>query len=135
MTTDEVRESLSKAFYTEKKIRIIKAELTDIKDRMCRCTPRYTCTPSGNRIAFDVLMDNAILYKQKLEAELNKLSAEKLEAEQRINSVTDEKIKLILMYRYISLYTYEKIATELRMEERQIRRLHKKGLEELAKKF
>lgn len=77
------------------------------------------------------LIYNSMEYSTKLsEAEMLCLEIEKA-----IDSFTEDNYRLVLKYKYISLYTFERIGVKMHYSDRHIRRLHSEALEQFGKKM
>jgi len=58
-----------------------------------------------------------------------------LEIEKAIDNYTEDNYRLVLKYKYISLYTFERIGVKMHYSDRHIRRLHSEALEQFGKKM
>lgn len=66
--------------------------------------------------------------EQEINAEIDELIRVKAEIEHTISAVADERLRLILIARYINCKTFEYIACEMHYSYKQICRLHGKAL-------
>lgn len=66
--------------------------------------------------------------KTKIMAKIDKLNSEIKEIEILIESIKDDRIKNILLFRYINCLTWEEIGKKTGITERQSRNLHLQGL-------
>ena len=69
--------------------------------------------------------------KEQIVSQIKQAAALALEIEQAIENLEDERLKLLLRYRYISGWTWERIAVEMNLEYRWVLRLHGRALTEL----
>lgn len=69
--------------------------------------------------------------KEQIVAQIGQAAALAREIEQAIESLEDDRLRLLLRYRYISGWTWERIAVEMGYAYRQVTRLHGKALEEI----
>ena len=66
--------------------------------------------------------------EQEINAEIDELIRVKAEIERTVSAVSDERLRLILIARYINCKTFEYIACEMHYSYKQICRLHGKAL-------
>ncbi len=133
MTIQEVKNYLSQAYYIDKRVITLQDELTMLESKLERCTASYTSIRGcGNQPTFEHALDRVLQYRDRLSRELDTLVTTKANIKTTINRLENPKCKLILTQKYINFHTFEYIAITLDMEQRQIRRLHKKALEDLC---
>lgn len=134
MTIEEVKEYLNGAYYIDKRIDVLQDELTLLESRLEKCTPSYTSNRGGgNQPSFEYVLDRVLQYRERLNNEIDNLVDTKEDIKKVISKVENPKARLILTQKYINFHTFEYIAEKLKMEERQIRRIHKKSIETLSK--
>lgn len=133
MTIQEVKNYLSQAYYIDKRVELLQDELLLLESKLEKCTASYTYTKGGGtQPSFEYVLDKVIQYRNRLNCEIANLIDKKKEIKKTIERIENPKMKLILFQKYINFYTFEWIAVKLDMEQRQIRRLHKKALEDLC---
>lgn len=133
MTFEKVKEYLSKAEYIDRRIDVLQDELTLLESRLEKCAPSYTSTRGGgNQPSFEYVLDKVLQYRERLNNEIDKLVDIKEDIKKIISKVENPKARLILTQKYINFHTFEYIAIKMNMEQRQIRRLHKKAIEDLC---
>lgn len=71
--------------------------------------------------------------EQEINAEIDELIRVKAEIEHTISAVADERLKLILIARYINCNRWEQIAVMQNIELRWLYRLHGRALSEVSK--
>lgn len=133
MTTGEKKKYLAQ--YRDN-AREIARSLEDIKkwNSIAEGTQSPGCTSGSggnniNRQQFAVEM--IIGLKNKMEKQIAERIKLKDEIETVIGNVKDHRLQLILHYRYIDGWTFEKIAVEMNYSYMQICRIHGKALKEI----
>lgn len=133
MTIQKVKNYLSQVYYIDKRVELLQDELLLLESKLEKCTASYTYTKGGGtQPSFVYVLDKVIQYRNRLNCEIANLIDKKKEIKKTIERIENPKMKLILFQKYINFYTFEWIAVKLDMEQRQIRRLHKKALEDLC---
>ena len=116
----------------EKEIKRLEEELECWESRAERvnaCFGSIGRTGGGDRIQYAI--DNLCELRAALYDRLVDSTALRLEIERCIASVSDDRLRLILEYRYISGMTWENIAETLHIDYRWALRLHNRALEHL----
>lgn len=132
MTIQEVKNYLNQAYYTDKRIITLQDELSMLQGRLDKCTASYKTARNGSQPSFEYVLDRVLQYRDRLSREIDTLVTTKTNIKATINRLENPKCKLILAQKYINFHTFEYIAITLGMEQRQVRRLHKKALEDLC---
>lgn len=132
MTIQEVKNYLNQAYYIDKRIITLQDELSMLQGRLDKCTASYKTTGNGSQPSFEYVLDRVLQYRDRLSREIDTLVTTKANIKTTINRLENPKCKLILTQKYINFHTFEYIAITLGMEQRQVRRLHKKALEDLC---
>ena len=83
-------------------------------------------SPSSDKVGMAVAKIATL--EQEINAEIDELIRVKAEIEHTISAVADERLRLILIARYINCKTFEYIACEMHYSYKQICRLHGKAL-------
>lgn len=132
MTNEEVKSYLNQAYYIDRRIDVLQNELSMLESKLEKCSPSYTTTRCGSpQPSFEYTLDRVIKYRETLNREINNLVDHKRDIKQAIEKLDNDKEKLILYKRYINFQTFESIAEDLKLDPRQIYRIHKKTLEKL----
>lgn len=77
-------------------------------------------------------VEKIVRWQNRLTLQLGERVRLREEIESAIGTVEDERLRLLLRYRYIDGWRLEKIAVEMDYDYRWIRRLHGKALEKLT---
>lgn len=132
MTIEEVKSYLNQAYLLDKRINTLQDELTMLESKLEKCTSSYTSIRGGgSQPTFEYTLDNVMKYREMLNCEIDNLVDRKRDIKKVIDKLDNDKSKLILYKKYINFQTFENIATDLGMEQRQIYRIYKKSLEKL----
>lgn len=83
----------------------------------------------GNIVAVIVDLENSVKDK------ISHFKNTKSEIENNINQLSDEKVKLVLLKRYVHHKDFEDIANDLRYHRYHVLKLHGRGLKEIDKKL
>lgn len=132
MTIQEVKNYLSQAYYIDKRVITLQDELTMLESKLERCTASYTSIRGGgSQPTFEYNLDKVMKYREILNHEIDNLIEHKRSIKQTIAKLDNDKERLILYKKYINFQTFESIAEDLKLDPRQIYRIHKKSLEKL----
>lgn len=132
MTIEEVKGFLNQALLLDKRINTLQDELTMLESKLERCTPSYTSIKGGgNQPTFEYNLDKVMKYREMLNREIDNLVDRKRDIKQAIEKLDNDKEKLILYKKYINFQTFESIASDLGIEQRQVYRIYKKSLEKM----
>jgi hypothetical protein len=103
-----------------------------LQDAASRTTRRYEPKVKGGSIykAGNALAKKIDLEKSLLD-DLSRLIDLHYELDALFGQVNDHQLRLLLLYRYIDGYTFERIAGKLELSLRYVFRLHKQALEEV----
>lgn len=86
---------------------------------------RFT-VPDGSRI--ENAVEKMDTLRDSLAAKLDELIGRRIQIEQAIGAVEDDRLRLLLRYRYIDGMTYEAIAEKIGVSTKWVQRSHKKSL-------
>lgn len=132
MTTEEVKNYLSQAYYIDKRVNTLQDELTMLESKLERCTASYTSIRGcGNQPTFEYNLDKVMKYREMLNHEIDNLIEHKRSIKQTIAKLCNDKERLILYKKYINFQTFESIADDLDITPRQVYKIYKKSLENL----
>ena len=90
------------------------------------CNVRFS-PPDGSRI--ENAVEKIDTLRELLVAQLGELAERREQIERAVNSVPDERLRLLLRYRYIDGLTFEAMAERMGLSVRWVLKLHKKALE------
>lgn len=132
MTTEEVKNYLSQAYYIDKRVNTLQDELTMLESKLERCTASYTSIRGGgSQPTFEYNLDKVMKYREILNHEIDNLIEHKRNIKQTIAKLCNDKERLILYKKYINFQTFESIADDLDITPRQVYKIYKKSLENL----
>ena len=132
MNIEEIKKYLSRAYYIDRRISVLQDELTILESKLEKCTSSYTSIRcGGSQPTFEYTLDKVMKYREMLNHEIDNLVDRKRNIKKVIDKLDNDKAKLILYKKYINFQTFESIAADLGMEQRQIYRIYKKSLEKL----
>lgn len=132
MTTEEVKNYLSQAYYIDKRVITLQDELTMLESKLERCTASYTSfRGGGSQPTFEYNLDKVMKYREMLNHEIDNLIERKRNIKQTIAKLDNDKERLILYKKYINFQTFESIADDLDITPRQVYKIYKKSLENL----
>ena len=138
MTTEEVKNYLSQAYYIDKRVNTLQDELTMLESKLFRCTPSYSNTGSNSspQPTFEYTIDRVIQYRDRLNTELNNLIDVKKSIKQFIECNLSNNIqKIVLLKRYINYQRYEDIAIDINYSTRQVINIANKGIKNISLNF
>jgi DNA-directed RNA polymerase specialized sigma24 family protein len=102
--------------------------------KLSRLTPVYSSQPKGGGTIYsrteEIIIKIADM-EEAINADIDKLIDLKQEIERVIDSVPNDKERLLLKYRYLDGRTFEEIAVQMHYSWRQIHRLHSRALTNL----
>jgi hypothetical protein len=138
MTTEEVKNYLSQAYYIDRRIDVLQNELSMLESKLFRCTPSYSNTGSNSspQPTFEYTIDRVIQYRDRLNTELNNLIDVKKSIKQFIEcNLSDNTQKIVLLKRYINYQRYEDIAIDINYSTRQVINIANKGIKNISLNF
>lgn len=102
------------------------------EDKLAGCAKTLDApTTSQARDTLQAAVATIMERKEQIVSQIGQAAALAREIEQAIESLEDDRLRLLLRYRYISGWTWERIAVEMGYAYRQVTRLHGKALEEI----
>ena len=99
--------------------------------KLSRLTPVYSSQPKGGgsiRGKTESIIAKIVDLENEIDTDIDQLVAIRDEIKAVIESVEDDRERLLLQYRYLDGKTFEWIAVEMNYSWRQIHRLHSKAL-------
>ena len=111
-------------------------ERQNVLDMLLRITPVMRDTTSGGASGHDK-MENGVVkltaYEEEISADIDKLVELKREISEVIDRVENPKRRAVLRFRYINYKSFEQIAADMYMTERNIYHIHRKALRDVGK--
>lgn len=106
--------------------------LTGELERWSSLAERVTTTKDSGEDHLQVAVEQIIVLKQQLSAQIQQQLALRQEISATIACLPDERLQQLLRLKYISGYRLERVAVELGYDYRWTRRLHKRALSKLT---
>lgn len=134
MTNQEKKAYLGRYRDNEREIRRTEEEILRWES-LSRKTTTTMGTAGGGSNGEDKLqaaVEKIVRWQNRLTLQLGERVRLREEIESAIGTVEDERLRLLLRYRYIDGWRLEKIAVEMDYDYRWIRRLHGKALDKLT---
>ena len=133
MTNQEKKDYLIRYRDNEREIRRLQNEIQRWKDSAYITSVKYTGAGGGTdgQDKLQVNVERLVRLQNRLTAQMRARIQLRDEIEDAIESVPDDRLQLLLRYRYIEGWTFEQIAVELNYSWRQICNLHGKALNEV----
>ncbi|WP_195376736.1 sigma factor-like helix-turn-helix DNA-binding protein [Anaerotruncus rubiinfantis] len=133
MTNQEKKDYLIRYRDNEREIRRLQNEIQRWKDSAYITSVKYTGAGGGTdgQDKLQVNVERLVRLQNRLTAQMRARIQLRDEIEDAIESVPDDRLQLLLRYRYIEGLTFERIAVELNYSWRQICNLHGKALNEV----
>lgn len=127
---------LNRAFYAEKKVKALESIRKRDRERTQRITANYEGKDKGRSDGRINGVEEALIMlaesDEKYESALHDYTVLRREIQSAIESLHDDELETIFMYRYLDYKTMEQIAELMNYSERTIRRKHFKGVEKLS---
>ena len=131
MNLQEKKDYLKQYRQLDSEIRQLLLEKSEIFELGTKITPTYSAVPKGTGSGDKIQSTIEKLEKQedKINQKIEQRMKVKEEIETALNTVTDERLKLLLLrYRYINGCTWEDIVTKMCYSYMHVYRLHGKAL-------
>lgn len=109
-------------------------EVARLRAELTRITPVYTTEPKGGgsiRGKTESLIAKIVDLENELDADIDRLVTVRDSIRMAIESVEEDRERLLLQYRYIDGLTFEEIAVLMNYSWRHIHRLHSQALSNL----
>ena len=130
MTTKEKKEYLKRYRKIDREVNQLLMEKDEIISLGKRITPRYSDLPRGwgesNKVQLSV--EKLEAQEEKIDKKIDLLHEVKADIEKAIQTVENDTLRVLLRYRYINGFTWEKISVMMGYGYRNITRLHGKAL-------
>ena len=134
-TRNTTKEYLQQVFETNRLIKTRMEQLNTLKDISTRISPHTDSVRvdgSSNCGNMAITVEKIVDLERMISRDIERMKAVYLEVQNAIDTVTDDRQKNILTLRYLCFKKWDEIAEIMCMDERWIRRLHKKALQELT---
>ena len=109
-------------------------EIARLRSKLTRITQVLTAEPRGGGSIYgktEGILAKIVDLENEIDANIDRLVAIRDGIKTIIEAVEDDRERLLLQYRYLDGWTFEKIAVEMNYSWRQIHRLHSKALTNL----
>jgi len=109
-------------------------EVSRLRSKLTRITQVLTAEPRGGGSIYgktEEIIAKIVDLEKEIDADVDRLVAIRDGIKTMIEAVEDDRERLLLQYRYLDGWTFEKIAVEMNYSWRQIHRLHSKALTNL----
>ena len=130
MTYQEKVKFLKRYKQIDKEIDQLLLEKSEIFSLGTKITPTYSDMPKGTGASDKVqsTVEKLGALEKKIDSKIDEWYEAKLNIEKAIHTVESDKFRLLLRYRYINGWTWEKIAVEMNYAYRNVTRLHGKAI-------
>ena len=121
------KEYLSQAYLLEQQIRSKMEQIESLKSLASYVSMDFSREPVSHTRNVSSMQDTVLKImelNQELDAQIDALVDKKIEITRIIAQIQRADYRLILEKRYISFYTWEEIATDLRYSVRNVQRMH-----------
>lgn len=109
-------------------------EVARLRAKLTRVTEVYSTEPRGGGSIYgktEEILAKIVDLEKEIDADIDRLVAIRDGIKTIIEAVEDDRERLLLQYRYLDGWTFEKIAVEMNYSWRQIHRLHSRALSNL----
>ena len=109
-------------------------EVSRLRSKLTRITQVLTTEPRGGGTIYgktEEILAKIVDLENEIDADIDRLISIRDNIKAVIEAVEDDRERLLLQYRYLDGWTFEKIAVEMNYSWRQIHRLHSRALTNL----
>lgn len=109
-------------------------EVSRLRSKLTRVTQVLTAEPRGGGTIYgktEEIIAKIVDLENEIDADIDRLISIRDNIKAVIEAVENDRERLLLQYRYLDGWTFEKIAVEMNYSWRQIHRLHSKALTNL----
>lgn len=135
MTEEEVAEKLKRYIYLYQEIEILLEELERAKSCRERMTQLLSDVPKGggsDGTMLETATERIIEIETRIAGQVQQLTQERMETDEMISSIDNQRMRMIMQMHYISGKTWEQIADALFMDIRWVFRMRKKAIKKLT---
>jgi len=133
MTNYEKKKYLSRYIKLDKRIDLLCEEKTQVLSKALKISPEISDMPKGG--SGENQLQSAVERMLEIEDEINvcidELVFERKCIESCIETLENETLQILMRYRYLLGWTFEKIAVEMNYSYMHVTRLHGKALEKI----
>lgn len=132
----DVKKYLRQIEILDRRITAKVEERQNVLDMLLRITPVMRDTTSGGAAGHDKLENGVVkltAYEEEIRTDIERLIALKREISEVIDRVENPKRRAVLRFRYINYKSFEQIAVDMDMTERNIYHIHRKALRDVGK--
>ena len=109
-------------------------EVARLRAKLTKITQVHSTEPRGGGSIYgktEEILAKIVDLEKEIDADVDRLVAIRDGIKTMIEAVEDDRERLLLQYRYLDGWTFEKIAVEMHYSWRQIHRLHSRALSNL----
>lgn len=135
MTEEEVAEKLKRYIYLYQEIEILLEELERAKSYRERMTQLLSDVPKvggSDGTMLETATERIIEIETRIAGQVQQLTQERMETDEMISSIDNQRMRMIMQMHYISGKTWEQIADALFMDIRWVFRMRKKAIKKLT---
>ena len=134
MTNKDKIKYLKRYINLDREIERKLGEVSRLRSKLTRVTEVYSTEPRGGGSIYgktEEILAKIVDLEKEIDADVDRLIAVRDNIKSVIEVVEDDRERLLLQYRYLDGWTFEKIAVEMNYSWRQIHRLHSRALTNL----
>ncbi len=130
MTNKEKKEYLGRYKRLNEQVNQLLLEKQEILALGTKVTPTYSDIPHKSNIGdkTSTTIEKLEEHEQKINQKIDEFIAVKSDIERAIHTVQDDTLRLLMRYRYINGWTWERIAVEMHYTYQWVCQLHGKAL-------
>lgn len=135
MTEEEVAAKLKRYLYLYQEIEMLLEDLERAKSYRERMTQILSSEPrggSGDGTILEKATEQIVEIEERISGQVMQLTQERMETEEMISSIDNQRMRMIMRMHYISGKTWEQIADALFMDVRWVFRIRKKAIKKLT---
>lgn len=136
MTENEIRHWLNRAFYADKKARVLEMLKEQCRERAEGLSRTAECNDTGRNSGSQNGTEAALLRLAEMERRCSEQIAELVKVSDEISGAIsqlhDDDLETVLIHRYILFHTIEETAAELHYDSRTVKRKTHKAIEKMS---
>lgn len=129
------QEYLQQAYRIQQQIMVRQAQIATLRDIATRVSPHTGSVPvdgTSNQGNIANAIERIVDIEQLIKKDVERMEAVYIDIQNTIDTVSNPRYRDILRLRYLCFKTWDEVAGILRLDERWVRRLHKKAIENLT---
>ena len=130
----KIKHKLKSYWYCSRRVDADLDKIAKLRSQVERMTPAYSLAPGGHPTAN---MEDAVAMIADIEVKLKRHTQQMRDAmvivQAMIDGLADYKMRIVLQYRYVNFYGWDKIAGELQYNRQWVLKLHGYALINLEK--